>query len=431
MKSVLLCLVLMGTAAWGGDAGFPGQWSGEQALPLDRTRDAYTPDVAWGNDVFLVAWKSGHLGPGDLRKGFTYVGDIVACLVEKTGKVRSAEPFLVSNAPDLQERPRIAFGSSVFLVVWQDFRNGHDWDIYAARVSTEGKVLDPNGIAISAVPHSQALPEVTWDGSVFQVVWQDYRSDTQYEMYGARIDESGKVLEPQGNLLVGTKTSKQATSRYGAVLASMSAQGQSFLFWRGNSNNQKLPIAGCNFVKGGAVTGNATYEATDDKTTPGGNSLSNFPMCLAAGPETFLAGWTTRTPKGRGEAANDAHGAIFSKEGTMVKKFYLEQKTENEPPRIRNPRAAWNGGHFLATWDSYMAKAPKDVLWPVEVVSAGLVSSAGEVSSTFLVSGTPTEPAVRPGVASDGAGTSIVVFEKHPAKGEIPIHIGYRVLAAK
>lgn len=437
MRRLLLGVLLAASAAvngWGGDepAG-PGNWSAEQCLPNAKGLDAYAPAAAFGQDVFLVAWKSGHLGPGDLRKGFTYIGDIVACLVDKSGKPRAAEPFAVCAAPDLQERPRIAFGGGVFLVVWQDFRNGKDWDIYAGRVSPDGKVLDADGILVCGSPHNQALPEVAWDGSSFQIVWQDYRSGTKYEVYGGRVDAAGKVLDPEGKVLVSANGNdfRATYSRYGAVVAGSAGQGNSLVFWRGTSTNKGLPIAGCHLLKDGAAGAKATYETTDYRTAPGGGAQTNFPMCLAAGPDVYLAGWTTRTPMGRGEAANDAHAAIFSKEGEMVKKMYLEVPTGKEAPRIRNPQAAWVGGQFLAAWDSYSWKAKKEarVSWPVETVCAALVTPSGEVSATADVSGSMDEPAICAAVASDGAGTGLVAYEKHPAKSDVPIRIGFRLVA--
>ena len=172
--------------------------SAEKVLPLHDGRDAYTPAVAFGENCFLVAWQSGRLAPGDLRKGPKYNGDIAGCRVDKSGKALDEKPFLICGAVDLQEKPRIAWSGAAFLVVWQDIRNGKDWDVYAARVSPDGKVLDPEGILVSGGAHNQAKPRVSWDGKNFLVVWQDFRSGAWYEVYCARVSPQGQVLDKDG-----------------------------------------------------------------------------------------------------------------------------------------------------------------------------------------------------------------------------------------
>ena len=73
----------------------------------------------------------------------------------------------------------MAFGGSSYLVVWQDGRprTSND-DIYGARVSQAGVVLDPNGIPISAHLYPESRPTVAFDGSNFLVTWEDLRSNS-------------------------------------------------------------------------------------------------------------------------------------------------------------------------------------------------------------------------------------------------------------
>ena len=88
----------------------------------------------------------------------------MGCRLDSSGRLLDKQPVVICAAKDLQERPRVAFGGGVFLVVWQDLRNGKDWDVYAARITLQGRVLDKDGFAVSNTRHSQALPDVSWDG---------------------------------------------------------------------------------------------------------------------------------------------------------------------------------------------------------------------------------------------------------------------------
>ena len=56
----------------------------------------------------------------------------------------------VVPAPDDQEEPSVVANGNGYFVVWADKRNysSTEYDIYGARVSATGEVLDPTGIPI-------------------------------------------------------------------------------------------------------------------------------------------------------------------------------------------------------------------------------------------------------------------------------------------
>ena len=77
----------------------------------------------------------------------------------------------ISTATGHQSYPAVAAQSGAspfYLVVWQDQRSDTG-DIYGARVSQAGALLDPAGIAISAASHGQMYPAVAFDGVNFVV----------------------------------------------------------------------------------------------------------------------------------------------------------------------------------------------------------------------------------------------------------------------
>jgi large repetitive protein len=105
----------------------------------------------------------------------------------------------ITFMPDDQEWPSVAFNGSVFLVVWQDARTFGE-DLYAARVKPDGTVLDPGGIPIATVDdHAKLWPAVAFDGTNFLVVWSDARQPLAgLDVYGARVSPEGAVLDSQG-----------------------------------------------------------------------------------------------------------------------------------------------------------------------------------------------------------------------------------------
>lgn len=154
------------------------------------------PAGCCGKSVYLVAWCDGS------RQIHKPTADIYCARIDAaSGKVLDPKGIRVCAAADLQENPAVAFDGQQFLVVWQDFRNGKDYDIYAARVTEDGKVLDADGFAVVARPSNQARPAATFAGGHFIVAWMDARLYPVYGIYAARVSSDGKVLDPDGKLL--------------------------------------------------------------------------------------------------------------------------------------------------------------------------------------------------------------------------------------
>ncbi len=102
----------------------------------------------------------------------------------------------VSTAEDLQMNPVIvSYGAGVF-VVWQDRRNGTDFDIYAQKVDALGNVLwAADGVPVCTEAGDQTDPRVIYNipFSII-VVWEDARSATNFDIYAQRIDTDGNPM---------------------------------------------------------------------------------------------------------------------------------------------------------------------------------------------------------------------------------------------
>jgi hypothetical protein len=151
-------------------------------------RDQFTPAAAFdGKGTFLVVWQqgTGHVG----RPG----GDILALRINASGRLLDSEPLRVCTVSGSQEKPKVAFANGRFVVVWQDFRNGRDWDVYYSRVTSQGQVLDPGGRLLAGGRHNQAVPILAADGSRTLVVWLGYGADGFYQLHGALIGADGHM----------------------------------------------------------------------------------------------------------------------------------------------------------------------------------------------------------------------------------------------
>ena len=134
---------------------------------------------------------SPRLRRGVLLTGFVVLGLWAAGFDGDTQAARSGQA-----APGGQFRPALAFDGTNMLVVWEDVRFSDS--IAGARVSPEGTVLDQEEIRISVAPNLQADPDVAFGGDNYLVAWQDERTAGYRDIYAARVDRDGIVLEPDG-----------------------------------------------------------------------------------------------------------------------------------------------------------------------------------------------------------------------------------------
>jgi hypothetical protein len=145
--------------------------------------DEVTPALAGNGTDYLVLWQVQGVG----------VRDVHGARISRQGVVLDPDGFVVSDADGAQEYPAVASGGTTWLAVWSDQRNG-DYDIYAARVSAGGVVLDTGGILVCGATGAQRDPAVAYDGIRFVVAWQDERAGEQ-DIHGARVTQQGAILD--------------------------------------------------------------------------------------------------------------------------------------------------------------------------------------------------------------------------------------------
>jgi hypothetical protein len=199
--------------------------------------DQWAPALGFDGANFLVVWEDGRSG------GYA---DIYGARVTPAGTVLDPAGFVVSQTADDQEYPALGFDGANFLVAWEDYRNGNGYDIYGARVTPAGTVLDPSGIAISQAADYQENPALDFDGASFLVVWDDSRNGNDYDIYGARVTPAGMVLDPSG--LVVSQAAEQGAP-------AVAFDGANFLVaWEDFRNGNDYDIYGARVTPAGSVS---------------------------------------------------------------------------------------------------------------------------------------------------------------------------------
>lgn len=151
--------------------------------PADARPQLYPAVAGDGKDRYLVVWQQGRLYHQ------SQAADILAARVDSRGRVLDRQPIVIGKLQASQEQPQVAYAGGRFLVVWHDLRNGRDWDVYGARVDTDGKVLEPNGRLIAGGAGNQASPVLAPADGGFLVAWHHY--DRYYTLRASLVPAAG------------------------------------------------------------------------------------------------------------------------------------------------------------------------------------------------------------------------------------------------
>jgi hypothetical protein len=149
------------------------------------------PNGVYGGNNYFIVWTDG-------RSGINY--DIYGTRVTQNGVVLDPEGIPISTADDDQRGAQVVFDGPNYFVFWADGRNGsiYNPDIYGTRVNTSGLVLDTVGIPISTSNNSQDHFSIAFDGDNYLLVWEDSRNGNYFDIYGARVTPNGVVLDTVG-----------------------------------------------------------------------------------------------------------------------------------------------------------------------------------------------------------------------------------------
>jgi hypothetical protein len=162
-----------------------------------------SPAVAFGGTNYLVVWEDERVNTDR---------DIFGARITVSGEVLDPISIPICVHTNLQTGVKVAGGDQNYLVVWTDYRNA-SYDVYGARVDFSGNVLDPGGFPIYTSSNWESYPDVAWDGTNFFVVWTDDRSVTTYDdIYGARVSPAGEVLDPDGIQISNTTAFEETPS---------------------------------------------------------------------------------------------------------------------------------------------------------------------------------------------------------------------------
>jgi hypothetical protein len=194
--------------------------------------EGFDPDVAFDGSGYLVVWNhftasaTGH--------------DIFAARITTGGQVLGQ--FTISERPGNELESSVAFASGVYLVGWGG-PNGTSTGIWAARVSSQGVVVDTNPIPVATAAGPKESPDIVSDGQRFFVVWWEADEGpfpTPTRIAGRRLAADGALLDGDaatGGIVVNA-------SAYDKARPAVAFDGSDYVVVWGVGGLRRFPPAG-------------------------------------------------------------------------------------------------------------------------------------------------------------------------------------------
>jgi len=317
------------------------------------------PAIACDGTNYLVVWSEALSDTNAV---------IYGARVEQLGRVLDTAGIVISAAPLIQSTPAVAFGGTAYLVVWEDIRSGLYTDIYGARVDQSGTVLDTTGIVIAAAVRQQWSPAVTFDGTNYLVVWENTPNGSGWNIYGARVDQSGFVLDPAG-IVISTAFSDPPLRRCPAV----AFDGINYLVvWEDGYYDSG--IHGARVDQSGTVLDTAGIVISD---TTG----REWYPAVAFDGTSYLVVWK------HGLYVNDIYCARVDQNGTVLDPSGLAISTA--PNDQRAPAVTFGDTTYLVVWEDERSGLYDSDIYGAELDTSGVVIDSFAISTQSGNQGSP------------------------------------------
>ena len=291
-------------------------------FPIDTTPNPYLPDqalpaVASDGSRSLVVWQDARDSSGG--------GDIYGVLMDTAGTVLTPGGFPVVHDTFAQTAPAAAYGGdSTYLVVWTDKRADAAGDVYGARLSRAGQVLDSNGIRICVAAGAQSEAAVAAGDSCWLVTWTDSRQGK--DIVGARVGWSGELLDTAGI---------PVAANYGDQSQPALASGSDgfYAVWL-NINSGDTSLYGVRVAASGFVLRPPARIAGD---IPQG--IAPIEPALAFDGSNYLVVWRNRTTQTGVDGRFVSHAGVVGEPLVRLTGLYA-----------RRPRIVFDGSDYFACW---------------------------------------------------------------------------------
>jgi predicted lipoprotein with Yx(FWY)xxD motif len=347
----------------------------------DHTMPKIVPD---GTGGAIITWT-------DFRSG--NYSDIYAQKINANGIPQwTANGVPVCTAVNSQYNPSlISDGNGGAIITWQDKRDG-SFNIYAQRINSNGTSLwTTDGVPICSEINKQENPTIASDGLGGAIItWQDYRSNTDYDIYAQRIDSNGNVQWTTNGLSLCSLTGNQV---YPVIINNSTYEV--IITWFDVRNGidpdiyaQRLGIDGTVFwISNGVALCTAT-------------NLQQFPVLVEDGSSGAIVTWQDYR-----SGAYDVYAQRIDVDGNVLwTTDGVPISAETDAQMSPDITSDGQGGAII-TWRDYRDNGNQDIY-------AQRIDNNGNVQWTVngIAISVATTDQYTPAITSDGNGGAIITW---------------------
>jgi hypothetical protein len=269
----------------------------------------WDPDVAFGNNEFLVTWEEGQYWLPPFSWG--YKQEIRASMYDTTGNKVVDDKQVFNDGTDWyrNENPSIDYGGGKYFVAWEHYDTVADPSATTENIKARTVVRNGNQLQLGSVidvcseANCQADANVQFDSvnNRFCVVWEDARNgETNYNIYGRLYDTNGNPVGSEKGIATTTYSQCEPWVAFDPIHA------QYMIVWEEGITANNGPFS----IKAGLFDSSLTQISNTITIAMGSDNIDyNFP-CIEFSPQTqrFLVTWNNDDI-----STNDWWGNIWGK----------------------------------------------------------------------------------------------------------------------
>lgn len=317
-------------------------------IPGPAANAQYAPELASGAGKTLVVWADNRSNPYGQSYGYETAADLYAVRLNADGQPIDAMPFAVTLAPGVQEKPKVSWNGSHWLVVFESTGAGptgyYQKSLAAVRVAPDGHVLDTDPIILYGLKVEGWGWALASDGVNWVVVNEGTATGT--DIVGVRVSPAGVRLDPAPRRLVSGTYYMRSSFRLAY------AGGVYLLTFLDR------------YVNGTYTTGGVRFDRDLNPLDPAIVTVLDRPISdLAGNGSGFYATWSQQAA----DYTTTLRGTRLDTQGRALDGAGREISGNNALPAYGTAIVLWDGVNWRVAWGNQSG------------VRAARVSAAGSV----------------------------------------------------